>query len=462
MKKYLKKIIGWIGNDSGSVAVNATTAETGTTRRQRLEVAPYIERLTRELRRAGYETYIVGGAVRDLLLGREPKDYDIATAATPEEIRNVFGRRQARIIGKRFKLVHVHAGGEIVEVSTFRRAPSAPGATPAPLRHRDHLPEKLIFDDNEFGNAFEDAMRRDFTVNALFYDTESGEIRDFTGQGLADIEAKTVRAIGNPDDRFEEDPVRLLRALKLAGQYDFSLEPETDRAVRQHAALLCHASPSRLTLELEKILKAMWSHRIFAVAREYGLLQYFLSFLDRHWGSPQAEYAMRLLEVRNQRVDKGLYRASISIAMASLVLPFVELEQGNPPGRLWNDGDLDGEAVEDTVRKVLTPHCMIKRLIASSERIIMWQPLLRSGNRRDRFGASHNFAHSFEFLKIQNEAMWQSEDLAALWRSNGGGGEPEAGEKPRKRRRRKRGGKTGKTAEAVPAAVEGDAGEAEA
>ena len=177
-----------------------------------LPVENRVIELISTLQRAGFEAYIVGGAIRDLLLGRRPKDYDISTAATPEEVRNVFGRRAARIIGKRFRLVHVRHGGELFEVSTFRQAPPPETAAVAPDgRKHEELPEHMILSDNSFGTAEEDAWRRDFTVNALFYDPVRSELIDFTGQGIDDIRSGVVRAIGNPRLRFEEDPVRILR-----------------------------------------------------------------------------------------------------------------------------------------------------------------------------------------------------------------------------------------------------------
>ena len=183
--------------------------------KRRLEVSDNAVEVISTLHDAGFESYIVGGAVRDLLLGRSPKDFDISTAAPPEEVRAVFGRRRARIIGKRFRLTHVYAGRELFEVSTFRRAPDGNGADERGIKEPQNAPEHLIFSDNAFGTAHEDAWRRDFTVNALFYDPLKEEILDYTGQGLADIEAHVVRAIGDPSLRFEEDPVRILRALKL-------------------------------------------------------------------------------------------------------------------------------------------------------------------------------------------------------------------------------------------------------
>ena len=216
---------------------------------------PRVTEVVARLQNAGYEAYIVGGAVRDFLLDRVPKDYDISTSATPEQVKAVFRDRRTLIIGRRFRLVHLYLGADILEISTFRKCPSRSAQADRPPRVSDDAPDAMIFNDNEFGTADDDAHRRDFTVNALFYDPVADRIADFTGMGMADLKAGIVRCIGEPELRFEEDPVRILRALKLIGQYGFRMEEQTETALRKTLPLMVHASVSRLTLELEKILK---------------------------------------------------------------------------------------------------------------------------------------------------------------------------------------------------------------
>ena len=246
------------------------------------KIAQYVADIVAALQNAGYEAYIVGGAVRDFLLDRQPKDYDLSTSATPEEIKKVFRKQRCMIIGRRFRLVHLYHGKEILEISTFRRKPEH--AAPAPAKMNPEklaaAPENMIFRDNEFGTAQEDAWRRDFTVNALFYDPVNDKIVDYTGQGLEDIRNGIVRIIGDPVTRLEEDPVRILRALKLVGQYNFRMEEATERAVRSCMHLIRLASDSRMTLELEKILKNPFGDRILETFHEYGFLEYFLLTLQ--------------------------------------------------------------------------------------------------------------------------------------------------------------------------------------
>ena len=176
------------------------------------------------LHKTGYRAYLCGGGVRDLLLGRRPKDFDVATDARPEEIRRVF--RNSRVIGRRFRLVHVFFGDEIVEVATFRREP------PPEEQAGDEDEGLLITSDNTYGTAREDAFRRDFTINALFYDIADFSVIDYVG-GLADLDQRVLRAIGDPDVRFQEDPVRMLRACEFAGRLGFRIEPRTQEATHR-------------------------------------------------------------------------------------------------------------------------------------------------------------------------------------------------------------------------------------
>jgi len=356
-----------------------------------------------ELQQAGYEAYIVGGAIRDLLLDRTPKDFDIGCSATPEQVRAVFGRRRTRIIGKRFRLTHVTNKGELFEVSTFRKAPREGGRGEQDVRDGEDVPENLIVSDNDFGTSVEDAWRRDFTVNALFYDPVSGELYDHTGMGLEDIKSHTVRAIGEPALRFEEDPVRMLRALKLVGQFDFTLESATENALFASLELLKHASPSRLALELEKIFGSCYGDRHFKAFHDYGLLEFFLPFLEEAWGTPPIERALKLLYERNCRLDEGRYRNSISLAMACMALPFVEQKLGLEPGApIPPRGAL--RAAEEVVESIFLPLHMIVRLNLSAEKIIAQQSFFDQGKLTRELLDSHTYPNSRELKIIRSAA----------------------------------------------------------
>src|SRR5213080_2099195 len=190
------------------------------------------------LHRSGYSAYLCGGSVRDLLVDRTPKDFDIATDAHPMEIRRLF--RNSRIIGRRFRLVHIIFQDMIVEVSTFRREPE---------RIADENAELLITDDNTFGSPLQDAKRRDFTINALFYNIADFSVIDFIG-GLTHLDHKKMHVIGDPDIRFREDPVRMMRAIEFASRLDFDIETETYNAILRHRQEILKASPHRVSEEI--------------------------------------------------------------------------------------------------------------------------------------------------------------------------------------------------------------------
>lgn len=225
----------------------------------RASIDPDADRVVRKLARNGYKAYLVGGCVRDLLVGRRPKDFDVATSATPNEIRATF--RNCRIIGRRFRLAHVFFGSKIIETSTFRANP----------RDEDDHHDLLIRRDNVFGNETEDALRRDFTINGLFYDVEREEVIDHVG-GLRDLDARLVRTIGDPDIRFQEDPVRMLRALKFAARLDFTLEPATYRALLRWRGEISKCAPPRVLEEIYRLLRGGAARRSFELLVETGTL----------------------------------------------------------------------------------------------------------------------------------------------------------------------------------------------
>lgn len=232
------------------------------------KIDPDAARVARRLVRAGHEAYLVGGCVRDLLLGRFPKDFDIATSARPEEVRHLF--RASRIIGRRFRLVHVmFPGGKVLEVATFRRNPNNQDPDP------DEAADILIRSDNAFGTVEEDALRRDFTINALFYDVESREILDFAS-GMRDIDRRTVRTIGDPVVRFREDPVRILRAIKFAAKLDLGLDPELVDAIVATRDSLQLSAKMRMIEEILRLMRGGAARRSLFLSWELGVLHVLL------------------------------------------------------------------------------------------------------------------------------------------------------------------------------------------
>ncbi len=380
----------------------------------RFDISPEAYAVVAQLQSAGYESYIVGGAIRDLLLKRKPKDFDISTSATPEEVRQVFGRRRARIIGKRFRLTHVTIDGELFEVSTFRRAPSA-HAKESSNEKFQQMPENLIVSDNSYGTAVEDAFRRDFTVNALFYDPVNGQLIDHTGMGLKDIDERVVRAIGEPALRFEEDPVRMIRALKLVAQFDFSLDAATENALFASLPFLQHASAGRLSLELEKILKSSCCDRHFEVFFDYGLLPLFLHEFSFVWGSAEQKQAIDLLYERNCRIEAGIYRDSISLALAAAALPFAESALGKVDEVLWDKRDEESyETLLCIVRDIFAPQTLMVKVRESAVRILFTLSMLEHADEIAVKNIFHHksYSHARELLMIRHLAM--GENIAAL------------------------------------------------
>ena len=233
----------------------------------RKDIDPDALKVLYRLKSHGFIAYLVGGGVRDLLLGRKPKDFDISTDAHPQQVRRLFPR-QCFIIGRRFRLCHVRFGRKVIEVSTFRRlAEPEQGDT-------------LIRRDNTFGTPEQDAFRRDFTVNALFYDIASFSIIDYVG-GLPDLEQRMIRAIGDPGVRFREDPVRMLRAVALAARLGFSIDRDALEAIRALRGEIVKSSPARVLEEFYKILRQGAARRTFEILHDSGLLAYLMPEAER-------------------------------------------------------------------------------------------------------------------------------------------------------------------------------------
>jgi len=274
---------------------------------------PDAVKVVRRLRRAGHQAYLVGGCVRDLLLGIRPKDFDVATSAHPNQVKDTF--RNSRLIGRRFRLAHVFfRGGKIIEVSTFRANP---------LDELQDLPRDLLIrHDNVFGSAEEDARRRDFTINGLFYDVDEGRVIDYVG-GKEDLRARLVRTIGNPDVRMREDPVRILRAIRFAAKCAFDLEPNTLAAMKAHVHEIPRCAPPRVLEEVLKLIRSGASRRSFELLREVGALRILLppvaAYLERR-GVEEAERHLRALEALDAHVRVGEI-PSDAVLLATLLAP---------------------------------------------------------------------------------------------------------------------------------------------
>jgi len=256
------------------------------------------------LHRHGYKAYLVGGSVRDLLLGRQPKDFDIGTDATPNQVRKLF--RNSFLVGRRFRLAHIRfAGHKLIEVATFRRQPK---------KHElpDNPDEHFHFVQNVFGSPGEDAARRDFTINALFYNIADFSVIDYLG-GLNDLKEKRLRVIGDPQIRFVEDPVRMLRAIEFSVRLNFAIEADIYKAIEQHKDLLATAAPARVREEIMELFRHKISGSVLKHCRELGMLPHLLA------GYPGTDESIALLAKIDQRTAIGI-PIEESFAIAALYL----------------------------------------------------------------------------------------------------------------------------------------------
>jgi len=281
----------------------------------RKQMAEEVLKVLYRLHNSGYKAYLVGGAVRDLLLGRTPKDYDVSTDARPDEIKKLFAN--CRLIGRRFRLAHIlFKGGQVIEVSTFRRNPGSPEEGEEGDR------DLLISEDNTWGNAQEDAYRRDFTVNALFYNIADFSVIDYVG-GLNDLHEQIIRTIGDPDVRFREDPVRMLRAVEYAARLDFSLHPDIRKAIQKHRRDLKRASDVRIADEILHLLRSGSAETALRMMRELGLLDILHPALHTALEGERAEAFYAQMKKVDTLQNKGESLRDVAL-LSQLFLPPLE------------------------------------------------------------------------------------------------------------------------------------------
>ena len=289
-----------------------------------------------------FVAYLVGGSVRDLLLGRRPKDFDIGTSAHPYQVKRLF--RNCWIIGRRFRLAHVRFGQKTIEVATFRRKLSAEELAAAIQPVHDatavagdasagHV--RFLHRDNTFGTPEEDAFRRDFTVNSLFYDIATRSIIDYTG-GLDDLKARVIRCIGDPSERFQEDPVRMLRAIAMAARLDFAIDLPIETAITAHRMVIARSSPPRLMDELYKLLRAGASQRAFRMLAERRLLEPIAPRLQATCGDALWR-SLAALDAYRNRFEGAPETLTNPVLLGSLIVP-LGLAPSGPQTRFLEDG----------------------------------------------------------------------------------------------------------------------------
>lgn len=263
-----------------------------------------------KLRQAGFTAYLVGGSVRDLLIRKKPKDFDISTSARPEQIKAIF-QRQCILIGRRFRLAHIRFGHKIIEVATFRTGEND---------------SDLILQDNEWGTPEQDVLRRDFTINGLFYDSSNHSIIDYVG-GWGDIQQHTLRTIGQPEIRFKQDPVRLLRLIKFKARYGFQVDPATEAAIHTCREEIVKSSPARILEEILRMLESGASAQFFRLLAEYHFLSILFPRLMQALSTPQGKMIFHYLACADQlHQHKGKNVLDRAILTSCLIYPLLEQE----------------------------------------------------------------------------------------------------------------------------------------
>jgi len=432
IKKFIRRVLRF-GSDSGPRTVPKEQHGIG-----REAISQGSRKVCEVLHGHGYQAYIVGGAVRDLLLGLRPKDFDVATDAYPEEVHKAF--RRSRLIGKRFRLVHVMFGEETVEVSTFR------ARTPAETDEHGR-----VLRDNIYGTREDDAIRRDFTINALYYDPASETLLDYHN-GLRDLQRKSVRIIGDARARYREDPLRMLRAVRFAAKAGFAIDERTRKPIRELAHLLGNVPPSRVYEEMQKLLLSGHAATGLRELRSESLHHGLLPLLDVIFEQPMGERFVTLaLEQTDSRVRSG---KSVSPAFLFAALLWHEVLAA------WKKAQQRGlkpipalfEAM-DAVLDIQTDKLAIpRRLTAVMKEIWALQPRFEQRSGRRPFGllAHERFRAGFDFLVLRSGSGEAPEELAQWWEKFQQAGEaerqamlmaPQPGERGRRRRRRRRGKK---------------------
>jgi poly(A) polymerase len=386
------------------------------------------------LRQAGFSACVVGGAVRDLLLDFVPKDFDVATDARPEQVKPLF--RRALIIGRRFRLVHVMLGQETVEVSTFRSADAASA---------DRDEHGRVLRDNVFGTQEEDARRRDFTINALYFDPATEEIIDFHG-GLADLRKRVLRMIGDPVTRYREDPVRMLRAVRLAAKLGLTIESATRAPIRKLAPLIERVPPARVFDEMLKLLMSGHASACVRQLREEGLSEGVLPLLDVILEQPLGERFVTLALAQTD--ERVLSERPVSPAFLFAALLWHEVLAASKARQAKGERPLP--ALEAAMDRVLDAQfeklALTRKLTATMREVWTMQPRFeqRGGQRPYRMLEHPRFRAAYDFLLLRAESGEVAAELGEWWTRFQDVGDAErermliADQSPKPRRRRKR------------------------
>ena len=400
----------------------------------RAAISPNALKVLYRLKEAGYQGFLVGGAVRDLLLGITPKDFDVATNALPDEVRRLF--RNCRLIGRRFRLAHVHFGQEIIEVATFRaaaaperedaeddgdedaaaRAPATAADDPA---HRAFDTTGRILRDNIYGTIEEDVWRRDFTANGLYYNIDDFSIWDFV-DGVSDVRARRLKLIGDPETRYREDPVRMLRAVRFAAKLDFSIEPGTEQPIQRLAYLLDGVPPARLFDECLKLFLSGFGLKSFRLLQQYGLFEHLFPLSAAAMKLPPYAYAQEMLELGLANTDARIAADKpvtptflFAILLWGAVLRELNERQAGPAPDLAQLM----QACDTVLRAQQSRVAIPRRFGVPMRELLMLQPRFsrRSGIKSLSLLQHPRFRAAYDFLLLRAQAGVADPELAQWW-----------------------------------------------
>ena len=353
-------------------------------------VDPDALRVVNNLQRAGHVAYIVGGGVRDLLLGQRPKDYDISTSAKPEEIKELF-RSQCLLIGRRFRLAHIRCGRKVMEVSTFRSG--------------DPESDQLIVRDNEWGSPEQDVMRRDFTINGLFYDPSNQTVIDYVG-GYPDLQKKYLRTIGQAFLRFKQDPVRMIRLIKFQARFGFDVDPDAKIALAECRLEIMKSSQARIFEEVLRMLESGAAESFMRLMSETGFLEHLMPAFSEFLETPEGGDVFSYL----QEVDTRTKKTSLDrgLLLSCLVFPYLQKDlqvRFVDRGRIPHLGEIQQET-HDVISTLFQPFFLIPRKLRMKITSILTSqfrmtPYEKRAGKRPRIPRDPDFELALEFLDLR-------------------------------------------------------------
>ena len=405
----------------------------------RANISPNALKVLYRLKSAGFQAHLVGGGVRDLLLGREPKDFDVATDASPEEVREVF--RNSRLIGRRFRLAHVQFGREIIEVATFRAGQHEQ------LADQHQTDEGMLLRDNVYGNIEQDALRRDFTVNALYYDIADFSIIDYAG-GVEDLNSGVLRLLGDPETRYREDPVRMLRAVRFAAKLGFRVASETESPIRDLSPLLADVPAARLFEEMLKLFLGGFAVGSFERLRQYGLFAQLFPDTDACLAELDHEFPLTLVLKGLENTDSRVREEKpVTPAFLFAVLLWEPVRRRATELETKGDGAHQSvqQAASELVSRQLKRVSLPRRFSTPMQEIWAMQARFSQtrGKRPLKLLAHPRFRAAYDFMLLRAASGEADPRLAAWWTEfqKGNADAPSATESGSAVRRSRRGGR---------------------